>query len=50
MVGLVLHPPMIESLFWLQEMPISDSISPVARILRQGHPYRFLGVSIILQF
>jgi hypothetical protein len=29
-------------------MTVSCSISPIARSLSQGHPHRFLGVSVVI--
>ena len=42
--------PSIGNIDWFQKMAGSDSISPIARKLNQGHPHRFLGVFIVLGF
>lgn len=44
------HSPFTGNPVWLQMMTHSSSISSIARILRQGHLGRSLGVSIVLTF
>lgn len=40
----------IRSFTWLEQVVISDFLTPIATSLRQGHPHRLHGVYIVLCF